>query len=164
MNSYLNNILLTLAWVAITGSLTLPNIVLGLGLATLALYLVREQLGPRRRSGGPLRHLARAGRILSLALLFLYELVLSGWRVARLVTSPTMQLVPGIFAYPLKVDRDFEITLLANLITLTPGTLSVDVSSDRRTLFVHAIDCSDVAKARRDIEQGFERKILEASR
>jgi multicomponent Na+:H+ antiporter subunit E len=42
--------------------------------------------------------------------------------------------------------------------------LSVDVSSDRRTLFVHAIDCSDVAQARRDIEQGFERKILEAFR
>ena len=54
-----------------------------------------------------------------------------------------MHLQPGIFAYRLKVDRNFEITLLANLITLTPGTLSVDVSADRKTLFVHAIDCSD---------------------
>ena len=71
---------------------------------------------------------------------------------------------PGIFAYPLKVDRDFEITLLANLITLTPGTLSVDVSDDRRLLFVHAIDCSDADKAVRDIRDGFERKILEAFR
>ena len=73
-----------------------------------------------------------------------------------------MDLRPGIFAYPLKVGSDFEITLLANLITLTPGTLSVDVSDDRRTLFVHAIDCSDVDKAIRDIRDGFERKIEEA--
>jgi multicomponent Na+:H+ antiporter subunit E len=75
-----------------------------------------------------------------------------------------MELRPGIFAYPLKVDRNFEITLLANLITLTPGTLSVDVSSDRKTLFVHAIDCSDPDQTRRDIADGFERKILEAFR
>ena len=66
---------------------------------------------------------------------------------------------PGIFAYRLKVDRNFEITLLANLITLTPGTLSVDVSDDRKTLFVHAIDCSDPDRTRRDIADGFERKI-----
>tara|TARA_Y100000815_G_scaffold48462_1_gene39614 strand:- start:609 stop:836 length:228 start_codon:yes stop_codon:yes gene_type:complete len=75
-----------------------------------------------------------------------------------------MDLKPGIFAYPLKVDRDFEITLLANLITLTPGTLSVDVSSDRRTLYVHAIDASNPEQTRRDIAEGFERKIMEAFR
>ena len=66
-----------------------------------------------------------------------------------------MRLKPGIFAYPLKVDRDFEITLLANLITLTPGTLSVDVSADRRTLFVHAHRLlrsrSDAARHRRRV-------------
>jgi multicomponent Na+:H+ antiporter subunit E len=97
-------------------------------------------------------------------LLFLYELLLSGYRVARLVLTPRMQLKPGIFAYPLKVDRNFEITLLANLITLTPGTLSVDVSDDRKTLFVHAIDCSDPDQTRRDIANGSERRILEAFR
>jgi multicomponent Na+:H+ antiporter subunit E len=75
-----------------------------------------------------------------------------------------MELKPGIFAYPLTVDRDFEITLLANLITLTPGTLSVDVSADRKTLFVHAIDCSEPEATRRDIATGFERKIMEAFR
>ena len=81
-----------------------------------------------------------------------------------LVLKPDMNLKPGIFAYPLKVDRDFEITLLANLITLTPGTLSVDVSDDRRFLYVHALDCSDPEKTREDIADGFERKIMEAFR
>jgi multicomponent Na+:H+ antiporter subunit E len=64
----------------------------------------------------------------------------------------------------LTVDRDLEITLLANLITLTPGTLSVDVSEDRRTLYVHALDCSDPQATKRAIASGFERKIMEAFR
>lgn len=157
MARYLKNILLALIWAALTGSFTLANFAFGLLLSAVALYLVREQLGPPRSFN-------RGGRILSLVALFIYELVLSGWRVARLVTSPKMELQPGIFAYPLSVDRDFEITFLANLITLTPGTLSVDVSDDRRVLFVHALDCSDVDKAVRDIRDGFERKILEAFR
>jgi len=155
MSRYVNNILLALVWAALTGSFTLANFVLGLLLGWLALYLVREELGKRRRR-------YRGGRILSLALLFIKELILSGWRVARLVTSPRMDLRPGIFAYPLKLRSDFEITLLANLITLTPGTLSVDVSDDKKALFVHAIDCSDVDKAILDIRDGFERKIEKA--
>jgi multicomponent Na+:H+ antiporter subunit E len=155
MSRYLNNILLALLWAALTGSFTLANLAFGLLLGWLALYLVREQIEPRRGR-------YRGIRILSLAVLFIKELILSGWRVARLVTSPRMDLRPGIFAYPLKVDSDFEITLLANLITLTPGTLSVEVSDDRRTLFVHAIDCSDIDKTVKEIRDGFERKIEEA--
>ncbi len=155
MARYLNNILLALAWAALTGSFTMSNFAFGLVLSVGVLYLATEQ-------SNALGNITRLVRILSLSLLFVRELVLSGWRVARLVTSRDMKLVPGIFAYPLKVETDFEITLLANLITLTPGTLSVDVSDDRRTLYVHAIDCSDIDEARRDIEQGFERKIMEA--
>lgn len=152
-----NVILLALVWAALTGSFTLANFAFGLLLGWLALYLVREQLEPRRGR-------YRGVRIVSLAALFVKELVLSGWRVAKLVLSPRMELRPGIFAYPLTVDSDFEITLLANMITLTPGTLSVDVSPDRRTLYVHAIDCSDVEQTKSEIRNGFERKIEEAFR
>ncbi len=154
---YLNSILLALVWAALTGSFSPANIVLGFLLGAAALFIVREQTRTSRSFMRPLR-------VLSLAVLFVRELIVSAWRVAKLVLSPRMDLKPGIFAYPLKVDQDFEITLLANLITLTPGTLSVDVSEDRRLLFVHAIDCSDREATIRDIEQGFERKILEAFR
>lgn len=157
MIPYLSNILFALVWAAITGSFTLANLIAGFLLGAIALYLIREQVGS-------LGYFERAMRVTSLGLLFLYELALSAWRVAILVLNPRMELKPGIFAYPLKVDRDFEITLLANLITLTPGTLSVDVSEDRRLLYVHAIDASDPVQTRRDIAEGFERKILEAFR
>ncbi len=157
MTLFLINVLLALAWAAVSGSFSPHNIVFGFVLGIAALSLIREQVGS-------VGYFGRARRVVSLALLFVYELILSAWRVTVLVLSPNMKLKPGIFAYPLKVDRDFEITLLANLITLTPGTLSVDVSEDRRFLYVHAIDCSDPAQTRREIADGFERKIMEAFR
>lgn len=104
----------------------------------------------------------RAWRIFRLLLVFLGEFALSVIRVSRLVLSPRMNLRPAIITFPLTVRRDFEITLLANLITLTPGTLTIDVSGDRRTLYVHAIDCPDPDAAAREIADGFERLILEA--
>ncbi|MCT8999604.1 Na+/H+ antiporter subunit E [Chelativorans intermedius] len=157
MNLYLINILMALIWAAVTGSFSLANIVFGFLLGALALYLIREQVGS-------LGYFRRGFKLAALALLFIYELILSAWRVAWLVLSPRMDIKPGIFAYPLTVERDFEITLLANLITLTPGTLSIDVSDDRKTLYVHAIDCSDPDGLRRDIARGFERRIMEAFR
>ena len=151
------NLLLAIVWVAVTGSASFLNLVLGFVLAALVLATLRGSYG-----GVP--YLGRIGRILQLLLLFLRELAKSAWAVAVIVMSPKMDVKPGIFAFPLTVTGDFEITLLANLITLTPGTLSVDVSTDRRTLYVHALDCSDPEAARRGIANGFERKIMEAFR
>ncbi len=151
------NILFALAWAAMTGSYSLPNLLFGFALGGFGLWLIREQVGT-------VGYLTRARRIASLALLFLYELFMSAVRVAWLVMQPRIQCAPAIIAFPLSVDRDLEITLLANLITLTPGTLSVDVSADRKFLYVHAINVSDIEELKRDIADGFERKIMEAFR
>lgn len=97
---------------------------------------------------------------LALIGLFLRELVLSALRVAWLVVQPKPRLHPGIIAYPLTVTTDAQITLLANMITLTPGTLSIDVSDDRRTLYIHAIDVTDREALIGSIAAGFETKIL----
>lgn len=155
MTLFLVNVLLALAWVAVSGAISVLNFVFGFALGALALSLIREQVGS-------VGYLSRMRRIASLFALFVVELFLSAFRVARMVLKPDMEVRPGIFAYPLAVRRDFEIALLANMITLTPGTLSVDVSEDRRTLFVHAMDLRDPDAARRDIADGFERKIIEA--
>ncbi len=151
------NVLLALLWVAVTGSFNLPNLLLGFALGAVGLLLIREQVGTRG-------YLGRVRRVLSLIALFHFELVKSALRVAWIAVQPNMPLKPGIIAYPLRVDRDFEITLLANLITLTPGTLSIDVSADRRILYIHAIDVPDADALKRDIAGGFERRNLEAFR
>jgi multicomponent Na+:H+ antiporter subunit E len=99
-------------------------------------------------------------RWLSLILLFVKELILSALKVAWLVLQPKISIRPAIIAYPLTVTTDAQITLLANMITLTPGTLSVDVSEDRRTLYIHAIDVASKDALIGDIAAGFETKIL----
>ena len=101
---------------------------------------------------------------LSLVLFFLSELILSALRVAWLVVQPKLRLRPAIIAYPLTVTTDAQITLLANMITLTPGTMSIDVSADRKTLYVHAIDIDSKEALVASIAAGLETRVLEVLR
>ena len=91
---------------------------------------------------------------------FCWELVISSLRVAWDVVTPAANRRPGIVAVPLNAKTDWEITLLANLVTLTPGSLSLDVSPDRSTLYVHAMFAEDPDEVRRSITEGFERRLL----
>ena len=147
--------LFTLIWLAISGSWTLPNLLLGFLLSGIVLALVRFQLGQPQE-------VRRPAKIAALVLLFVVELIKSAWRVLVLVLQPRLDVKPGIITYPLRVQTDFQIALLANLITLTPGTLTVDVTEDRSRLIIHALDAADPDAIRADIESGFERRILEA--
>jgi multicomponent Na+:H+ antiporter subunit E len=96
--------------------------------------------------------------------LFVRELILSALQVSWLVLQPKIRIRPGIIAYPLTLTTDVQITLLANMITLTPGTLSIDVSDDRRTLYIHVLDIADRDKLVGQIAAGFETRVLEALR
>jgi len=78
--------------------------------------------------------------------------------------TPQNKSKPGILAMPLEVESDIEIMLLANLISLTPGTLSLDVSEDRRHLYVHAMFVDDEAALVAELKTGMERRVLEAMR
>jgi len=71
---------------------------------------------------------------------------------------------PGIVAVPLEARSDIEITLFANLLTLTPGTLSLDVSSDKKVIYVHALYVDDAGSFRREIKEGLEKRLLEVLR
>lgn len=84
----------------------------------------------------------------------------------RAPLAPASYVCPGVVAIPLDARTDVEITLLANLITLTPGSLSLDLSEDRRVLYVHAmyIDGGDVEAYRRSVKEGLERRVLELLR
>ncbi|MEM6846464.1 MAG: Na+/H+ antiporter subunit E [Pseudomonadota bacterium] len=146
------NMLLAMAWALVTGSFTVINLVFGFVISGLLLTLIREQ-------AGSIHHFRRASAVAVLALTFVWELIKSSVSVAVIVLSPWRKLRPAIIAFPLDVRRDSEITLLANLITLTPGTLSMDVSPDRKTLFIHAIDATDTDEIIADIKSSFERKI-----
>lgn len=149
--------LLALAWMALTGDWSLPALVFSGALGWILLRLVRPLGGEGFRR-------VRLARLPGFLLFVLKELALANLKVAAAVVAPAGRLRPAVVAVPLALDRDAEIALLANLVTLTPGTLSLDVSPDRRTLYVHAMAVTSPDDLRREIRDGFERRILEAFR
>jgi multicomponent Na+:H+ antiporter subunit E len=102
--------------------------------------------------------------VIKLILIFLKELILSNIEIFKIIIRPKLNINPGIFALPTELKRDWEITVLANLITLTPGTLVVDISDDKKILYIHAMDIKDVDEAIHSIKNSFEKAIMEVSR
>ncbi len=104
--------------------------------------------------------LFRLPRLILFLGFYLRELVLASVRVAYDALTPTHHMRPAMLAIPLDAKTDFEILLLANLITMTPGTVSIDVSTDRRVLYVHAMYVSDPEALRHEIKSKLERRVL----
>lgn len=156
MNSAFLTLVLAIGWAGITGNFSGLNLLFGAAIGAAAIVVLRYSIQQR----GSLR---KARKILSLAGLFLRELMVSAVRVAVLVLTPNLKgaLKPAIVAVPLTVKSDAEITLLANMITLTPGTLSIDVAGDRSVLYVHALTMEDDKALIADIANGFEARIKE---
>lgn len=151
------NLVLALVWAAVLGELTLGNLAAGFVLGFAILAAAGGLLG----SAG---YVAKLPRVLEFFVFFFGQLLLSSVRVAVDIVTPRHRARPGIVAVPLDAKTDTEITLLANFVSLTPGSLSLDVSDDRRTLFVHLMFLEDAETARREIKEGFERRILELLR
>ncbi len=97
--------------------------------------------------------------------IFAWELIIANYQVTKLVLSPNPKFRSGFLALPMEATTDFEVTTLANSITLTPGTISVHVVEDRNTLVIHAIDIGDDPQQLRDrIKNSLEANILKFTR
>ena len=151
------NIILALIWAALSGEFTLRGVLSGFVIAFAVLRVIR-------RDEEAANYFRRAGRVAVFIPRFLWELVMANLRMARDVVLPRDRLHPAIIGVPLEARSDAEVTWVANLITLTPGTLTLDVSPDRRTLYIHAMDGRDPAAVTADIRTGLERRVLEVLR
>ena len=150
------NILLALAWAALQGEFSLTNLITGYVLGYFVLVVLVK--------GGvlePSRYVSKAHLAIGLAAFFLWELVLANMRLALDVATPRFQMTPGILAIPLDATRDSEILLLAMLINLTPGSVALDVSDDRKVMYVHVMYIASADAARAEIKTGFERRVLQ---
>lgn len=150
---FLLNILLAIVWVFLTGTINATNVAFGFILSFLVLWLI--SFNERSR-----KYFVIAPRIISFGFYFMYELVKANLQVAADVITPKFYMEPGIIGYPLEAKTDLEITLLANVITLTPGTLSLDISDDRKILYIHAMYVHDKDEFIDSIKNGFEKRIL----
>lgn len=151
------NITLTLVWVALTGNFNVVNFVFGFVLSFLIMWVIAKR-------SGELRYFQRIPKVISFVFFFLKELVKANLQVAYDVITPKFYMQPAIIKVPLDAKTDLEITLLANLITLTPGTLSLDVSDDKKVLYVHGMYVKDREHFIQSIKTGFEKRLLEILR
>lgn len=109
--------------------------------------------------------IARGLAAIALVFRFLWDLTISSIAVARAVLAPKVAVRPRFVTVPIAVRSDAGVTLVANYITLTPGTLTVDVSPDRGTLLIHDLFAGDSGDGTRaGIRQAIEPRILRVTR
>lgn len=153
------NLILAAAWLVLTGDLTLLNTIVGLVLGYGALWLMHKAQGDESATSTYVHRVPLIGKFVGH---FILTILQSNLMMAKAVVSPLSNLKPAIVAVPLDIEHPAGITLLANWITLTPGTLSLEVSEDRKTLFVHTFDVGEsVETFRQQVKHDFERRVIE---
>lgn len=150
------NVFLALVWMFLSHSYNPSSFIIGFLLGLVILLGFRKFFQTRF-------YLVRVWAVLKLFILFNRELLLSNVAVLKVILKPKLDMKPGIFALETELEKPWEITILANLITLTPGTLVVDVSDDNKILYIHAMDIGDVQSEIDGIKNTFEKAIMEVS-
>lgn len=154
---FAGNLTLALLWVAMTGRFDVVNLALGFAFGFVLLFLLQRVVG---RSS----YFGKAFVLVRFIGFYILEVVRSNIRIAVDVVTPASRARPCVVAVPLDARTEVEITLLSNLITMTPGSLSIDVADDRSVLYVHAMYVDDPEALRRSIKEDLERRVLELLR
>ncbi len=105
-----------------------------------------------------LKILIRIPHGISFLLFYIKELFLSNIKVAHDVVTPSYHMRPGVLAVPLDAENDLQVLFVSNLITMTPGTMSLDVSQDKRVLYIHALYIDDLELLRQELKVGIIKK------
>ncbi|MBP2031300.1 multicomponent Na+:H+ antiporter subunit E [Methanohalophilus levihalophilus] len=155
------SVTLGIAWCFLHGAINLPNFLVGLVLGFLVIRPFRElyDFDEQATYSDFIRRIPKLGKYLSILMV---EIIKASIVVAKIVLQPKMNINPGIIAVPVRTTKDVSITAIANTITLTPGTLTIDVSDDRSALYVHSIDVSDPKGLSDSIRDDLEEYVLEA--
>ena len=155
MNTFGLNVMLAVAWVAFTGTVSLSSLFVGFVIGYAALWLIQPLIGTTT-------YFQRVTAWIKLVIMFHYELIVSSLAVAADVLTPKHRARPAILEMPLDVKSDTGILLVTNLISLTPGTLSIDVTEDRKTLIIHAMFADDPKGLIKSLKDGMERWVIDA--
>jgi multicomponent Na+:H+ antiporter subunit E len=140
-------------WSIAAGELAMRHLLTGFVVSYFVLWWLQPLLGKTA-------YFEKAPRAVAFAGLFVWELVKSNLRVAWDVVTPSAYRSPAIVAVPLDLKSDAEIALLGILLTLTPGSLTIDVSDDKRVLYVHSMFVDDPETFRQSVKDTFEAQII----
>ncbi len=143
-----------LLWVALSNAANLAQLVIAVFLA-ICLPILTQRFWPEPASGfKPLPALKLIG-------ILLWDILIANIDVAKLVLGPISKLKPAFIEVPLDMQDPFVATLLASMVSLTPGTVSIDIDRSRWVLQVHALNVDDVQKLIDVIKQRYEEPLKE---
>ncbi len=148
------SLFLVLVWQMIMNDLSLGTLLMGFFLAW-GIPLLTNVFWPQP----PTLH--RPLVLLKFTLRVLVDIVTANLDVAKLILGPSSKLRPAFVEYPLELTHDFAISLLASTVSLTPGTVSSDISPDRKTMLIHGLDVADAQELIDTIKQRYERPLME---
>ncbi|WP_346238992.1 Na+/H+ antiporter subunit E [Niabella insulamsoli] len=157
IKNFLLNLLLSFLWVALTGSLSYNGFLIGFILGFFVLWIMNRNEQDRK-------YFFRVPKVFSFAFYFLFQMLKANIQVAYDVITPKYFFRPGIVRYPLTAQSDFEINVLSTLISLTPGTLILDISEDKKALYIHAMYLKTPEIFVKQLKEGIERRLLEILR
>lgn len=124
---------LTLAWAALWGSFSPGHLIVG---AIVGCALIHA-FARGARQPFYLRRILALERFLRL---FLWHVFLANLQVAHICISPELKIRPGIVALPLRVQTDGAIAALTHMLTVTPGSVPLDISPDKKEIYIHCPD------------------------
>jgi len=156
MNNLVANLVLAMIWALFFGGFSWLTVTSGLVVGYGVLWLLQPLFGTKSI------YFLRVWYWLKLIVMFHYELVVSSVQVIWDIITPDNHSNPAIIDMPLDVKTDTGILLVTNLISLTPGTLSIDVSPDRKTLKIHAMFADDPDAVCHALKSGMEKWVIDA--
>ncbi|MGY6741470.1 MAG: Na+/H+ antiporter subunit E [Cecembia sp.] len=153
----LANILLAAVWILATGTITQENFVFGFLISFGVLWIITPD---RRRND----YFTMVPKLTSFTVFLLYQIIKSNIQTLIASLYPKSKLSPAILKVPLTVETDGEITFFSHVLNITPGTLVIDVSDDKKALFVHVVHCEDKEAYIKELKEVFEKRVLELTR
>lgn len=141
-------------WFLLANNISGGHLVLG-GLLAWFIPFVTQSFWPQEMT------LSRPGVALKFVAVVLWDIIIANWTVARLILGSPKSLKPAFMTLELDLEQDFAITILASTISLTPGTVSADLSADGKRLIIHTLHVNDPAEAVATIKQRYEAPLKE---
>lgn len=153
MTYFVLNLLIALAWLGFTAEFSVSNLAVGYLMGYLALWISPRPLG----SG---QYFRKVGQSVEFIIFFVAEVSIATARIAYEIVTPTHYMKPAIIAIPLDTRNRLETAILASLITLTPGSFSIEISADEKTLYVHTMYLESPDSFRKEIKDKFEKRVM----
>ncbi len=148
------NIGIAFVWALLQAEFTIQSFMVGYFLGLVILYIFKNQFSGKL-------YIYKWWAVFLLFMVFIKELIIANFIVIVQILRPKLNIRPGIIAFPVDLETPVQITLLANMISLTPGTLSMEISQDNKIIYIHVFNIDEQELVIKRIKESFESKIKE---